>query len=126
MIGLYFGSRLSITLPEMALGQKSSLGRAWQMSRGNGSKLVLVVFIVPVMMTMPFILLMFGNDTPGLLSYLAAFGTYITTLISLVMLSLSYRFLLEFYEPDDGRGSESEENKTLEQQERNNSGSFDA
>lgn len=100
MVMLYVWSRLSITLPEVALGQKSTLTRAWQLSRGNGSRLVVVVIVAPVAMTFPFLVLMFTDSEVGVLSYLAAFGTYITTLISLVMLSLSYQFLLDFY--DDG------------------------
>lgn len=92
---VYLWGRLSITLPEISLGQQSGLRRAWDMSRGNGSKLVLVVVIVPLLMTAPFLLLYLLDNT--LLNYLAAFGVYLTTLISLVMLSLAYRFLLEFF-----------------------------
>lgn len=94
---LYIWSRLSATLPELALGQKTDLKRAWLLSEGNGTRLVLVVFIVPVAMASPFLMLFMLDHSA--LRYLAAFGTYITSLISLVMLSLSYRFLLDFYEP---------------------------
>ncbi|MCD8523751.1 MAG: hypothetical protein LRY66_01805 [Saccharospirillaceae bacterium] len=109
---LYFWSRLSITLPELALGQKSDLKRAWSLSAGNGSRLVLVVFIAPVVMASPFLALFMLDHSA--LRYLAAFGTYITSLISLVMLSLSYRFLLDFYEPTtEAPAAESEaENKS--------------
>ncbi len=94
---LYIWSRLSVTLPELALGQKTDLKRAWSLSEGNGSRLVLVVFIVPIALASPFLALFMLDHS--VLSYVAAFGTYITSLISLVMLSLSYRFLLDFYEP---------------------------
>lgn len=94
---LYIWARLSLTLPELALGRNSPLKRSWAMSEGNGSRLVLVVIILPVLMMLPFFAL-YTFDS-AILNYLAAFGSYITSLISLVMLSLSYRFLLEFYEP---------------------------
>ncbi len=92
---VYLWARLSVTLPEIALGQPSDLKRAWAFSRGNGGKLMLVVVIVPLLMTTPFVALYWSDDR--VLNYVATFGVYLTTLISLVMLSLSYRFLLEFY-----------------------------
>lgn len=101
MLTLYIWSRLSITLPEVALGTKSDLTRAWAMSKGNGSRLVVVVWVVPIMMALPFWLAFMAEDASGLLNYLAAFGIYLTTLIGLVMLSLSYRFLLDFYEGEE-------------------------
>lgn len=93
----YLWGRLSVTLPELAIGRRTSLKRAWAMSRGNGGRLVLVVIIIPLLLTAPFLLL-YGADHL-LLNYVAALGVYVTSLISLVMLSLAYRFLLEFFEP---------------------------
>lgn len=93
----YLWGRLSVTLPELAIGRRTSLKRAWAMSRGNGSRLVLVVIVLPLLLTAPFLLLYWFDHL--LLNYLAALGVYLTTLISLVMLSLAYRFLLEFFEP---------------------------
>ena len=83
-----------MTLPELAIGRRTSLKRAWAMSRGNGSRLVLVVIVLPLLLTAPFLLLYWFDLL--LLNYLAALGVYASTLISLVMLSLAYRFLLEF------------------------------
>ena len=140
---LYFWGRLSITLPEVALGRKTSLSRAWKMSEGNGSRMVLVVIILPLIFTAPFLLL-YLLDNP-LLNYVAAFGSYITTLISLVMLSLSYRFMLSFYDTEangsaDTIGAESnlpaseqgegydsdDQHKQNDQNNRPGSGGFDA
>ena len=101
MLMLYIWARLSITLPEVALGTKSDLARAWSMSKGNGSRLVVVVWVVPIIMALPFWLAFMAEDASGLLNYLAAFGIYLTTLVGLVMLSLSYRFLLDFYEGEE-------------------------
>lgn len=126
MVTLYVWARLSITLPEMALGQRSGLSRAWQMSQGNGSKLVIVVWVVPVIMAAPFWLTFLNNGGIGLLNYLSAFGIYLTTLISLVMLSLSYRFLLDFYESEEGVDeSLNRDNNAIDNSHRDDSG-FDA
>lgn len=118
---LYVMSRLSITLPEVAIGQPSSPGRAWQMSAGNGSRLVLVVIIIPLLLMSPFLVLYALDST--LLNYIAAFGSYITTLISLVMLSVSYRFLLEFYERNTPPGNGREEQDSTDD---SNTTGFDA
>jgi len=101
MLMLYVWSRLSITLPEVALGQITPLSRSWKLSQGNGSRLVVVVWLVPVVMALPFWLAFLVEDRFGITSYLAAFGIYLTTLVSLVMLSLSYRFLLDFSELEE-------------------------
>ncbi|KZZ44196.1 hypothetical protein A3759_21100, partial [Thalassolituus sp. HI0120] len=45
MLTLYIWSRLSITLPEVALGTQTGLARAWDISKGNGSRLVVVVWV---------------------------------------------------------------------------------
>ncbi len=95
MLALYVLSRLAITLPALALGQHSPLKEAWQLSRGNGSRLVLVVFLIPMLMGSPFFILLALQPEVGLLAYLASFGVYITSLISLVMLSLAYQFLCD-------------------------------
>lgn len=92
---LYLWGRLSVTLPELALGQSSSLKHAWRLSEGNGGKLALVVVIIPVLSMAPFFALLWVNNTA--LQFVGSFGTYVTTLISIVALSLSYQFLNEFY-----------------------------
>ena len=102
---LYIWARLSVTLPEVALGQKSDISRAWALSEGNGSRLVLIVIVLPVMMMLP-VFASYAAEN-WMLNYVAAFGGYITSLISLVMLSVSYRFLTEFYDkPAETSGSE--------------------
>ncbi len=92
---LYLWGRLSITLPELALGQASSLKHAWQLSQGNGNKLALVVVIIPMLSMAPFFALLWLDNTA--LQFIGSFGTYLTTLISIVALSLSYQFLNDFY-----------------------------
>lgn len=109
MVVLYVWSRLSITLPEVALGQRSPLSRAWSMTQGNGSRLVVVVWVVPIVMSAPFWAAFAMADSIGLFNYIAAFGVYLTTLVGLVMLSLSYQFLQHFY--DEGQGDKNPDEK---------------
>lgn len=101
---LYIWGRLSITLPEIALGKDSTLKRAWQLSKGNSSKVVLAVIVIPLMIMLPFFLLFFTDNS--LLVYLASVGMYLTSLVSLVALSLAYRFLQEFYDASSSDSSD--------------------
>lgn len=98
MLMLYILARLSITLPEIAIGTEGSdLGRAWRMSKGNGTRLVIVALALPLLVNLPFLLLVSLENV--VTDIVAAFGIYSMTLISITVLSLSYQFLLEFYEP---------------------------
>lgn len=134
MLMIYLMSRFSIILPETALGKPSSLTRAWGMSQGNGSRMVLVVFIIPIVLSLPFVLLgLFENP---LLRVFSNIGVYFSTLVSLTTLSLSYQFLLEFYEPSDSQDSGDSSNEFKEQEsdtngvkqtsDQNDDGSFNA
>jgi hypothetical protein len=95
MSALYLMARLSITLPALAIGQNSPLTDAWALSRGNGSRLVVVVLLIPLLMGSPFIVLYALQPQLGVLAYVASMGAYIATLVSLVMLSLAYQFLCD-------------------------------
>lgn len=101
MVLLYVNGRLSVTLPEIAIGTKgSSLSRAWRMSEGNGFRLVIVALFLPMIAGAPFLLLyQVGNVITDII---ASFGVYSITLVSITVLSLSYQFLIDFYEPEDG------------------------
>jgi hypothetical protein len=107
MIMLYVSARLSVTLPEIAIGTEGSdLSRAWRMSKGNGSRLLIVVLLLPFIVTSPFLMLYSFDNI--MMNIIAAFGIYAMTLISVTVLSLSYQFLLEFYEPQDGESIQPE------------------
>jgi len=100
MLMLYIVARLSVTLPEIAIGTEGSdLGRAWRMSKGNGSRLVIVVMALPLLVNLPFLALFAVENVVA--NIIAAFGVYSMTLISITVLSLSYQFLVEFYEPEE-------------------------
>ncbi len=95
----YFLARLSVTLPEIALGYKTPLSRAWAMSKGNGNSLVVVVLVLPVVLTLPLTVLAILAENV-ILQLIGLAGSYLATLLSLIVMSLSYQFLLNFYEPD--------------------------
>ena len=105
MAMMYVTARLSVTLPEIAVGRPSSLRRAWMLSKGNGNRLVAVVWIVPVVLALPFLAAYAVDST--LMLFLGALGTYIATLVSLITLSLSYRFLKDL-ETESSGGSDTD------------------
>jgi hypothetical protein len=97
----YLGARLSVTLPELAIGTTgSSLVRSWRMSSGNGWRIVNVVLILPFIVSYPFFHFLEAESL--VTTILASFGVYFMTIISTTVLSLSYQFLVEFYEPEEG------------------------
>lgn len=109
-IVLYLLARFSVTLPELAIGTKGSdLARAWRMSSGNAGRLIFAVLILPIVIALPFMLL-YASDSI-VMKIVASFGVYFSTLISLSVLTLSYQFLIEFYEPQDGESVTPEQNR---------------
>lgn len=128
MIAIYVSGRLSITLPEIALGRFSQLNRAWDMGKGNGSMLVIVVVVLPMLLTVPFMIPSLLTEN-GVLRFIATFATYIGSLISVTVLSLSYQFLLDFYEPSSSYsddGDQSRDDSTEVAEKKSDHDSFDA
>ncbi len=101
MLAIYVSSRLMITLPEVALSKQTSFSRAWKLSQGNGSRMAIVVWILPIVMMIPALLLMLVDSLITLI--LGSLISYIATLVGLVTLSLAYQFVAEF--SDDNRGN---------------------
>lgn len=99
MPAIYIWGRLSIILPEVAIGRESSLKRAWSLSKGNGWRVTLVVIGIPAALMLPIMGLYIVNNSA--LNLVASIGIYLGTLISLVTLSLSYRFLADFHDGSD-------------------------
>ena len=99
MPAIYIWGRLSIILPEVAIGRDSSLKRAWSLSKDNGWRVTLVVIGIPVILMLPFMGLYILENSA--LNLVASIGIYLGTLISLVTLSLSYRFLADFHDGSD-------------------------
>ncbi|WP_221799592.1 hypothetical protein [Oceanobacter mangrovi] len=124
MVAIYVASRLMITLPEIALGRETSFARAWQMSKGNGSRMAIVVVILPLVMMIPAIWLM--SQQQLLLVFVGSFVSYVATLVGLVTLSLAYQFLAEFTDgPGQGGAAESDQTTDFSRS-GSSSGGFDA
>lgn len=102
VVSAYCVARLAIVLPETAIGNETSLTRAWSLSEGNGLRILLVVMIIPIGFILlvaylpPILFLYFNIIFPNPIIVLLS---YLLTFFSLITLSLSYRFLIEFYEP---------------------------
>lgn len=98
LIAMYLFGRLSITLPEVAIGKQGDLKRAWALSEGNGTRMVIVVLLIPIAMIIPAAILYWLES--HLATYFALLVVYVGSLISVTILSLSYQFLIDFYEPE--------------------------
>lgn len=122
MSALYVSGRLSITLPEIALGARTNLRRAWELGEGNGSRLIIVVVVIPTLMLFPFLALM--QSESALAHFLGTFTAYLGSLLSVTILSLSYQFLHSFYAEKPTQNNSFEDNKETDQQ--SDQDSFDA
>lgn len=132
---LYVSGRLSVTLPEIALGKQTTLKRAWELGQGNGFRLVTVVVLVPMLMLFP--LFAFMQMDSYLMRFIGTFAVYLWSLLSFTLLSLCYQFLHSFEsklesQEDKGegqdQGTDQSENKTYESKptQKSDDDSFDA
>jgi hypothetical protein len=89
----YLLARFSLALPGFALGQGWRLGEAWRLSRGNGWRLVLIVFLLPVGIDW-FIALVYGYVYYSVAVAALAIFNALLTAESVIALSLAYRELV--------------------------------
>lgn len=104
LVSAYCVARFAIVLPETAIGKETSLTRAWSLSKGNGWRMVLTVLVIPMcsMFLLPSLLIaVFLYLDVILPTFIIVLLSYLFTLFSLINLSLSCRFLLDFYEPEE-------------------------
>lgn len=93
LVQFYFFARFSLILPAIAVDGQPTLKWAWQISRGNGLRLMLVLGLLPLLVQLPFYLL---PDIPGLPG--SIIGTLLWWLMlpfEITALSLSYKELAE-------------------------------
>lgn len=94
----YLLARLAVALPAFALGQGWRLNDAWRLSSGNGWRLVLIVFLLPVGIDW-FVAIVYGYIWYSVaIAALAVFKALLTT-ESVIALSLAYRELTATPEP---------------------------
>lgn len=89
--GSYVLSRLSILLPATSVDERPNLKWAWNITSGNGWKLLLIVALLPQLVSAVYVFI----DWPEHLIIQFAIGllTYALVAIEIAALSVSYRFL---------------------------------
>jgi len=90
--GLYVLSRLSVLLPATAIDENHNLSWAWQMTKRNGWRLLLLVGILPFLISFRSIVFSLINY-PLLNILLDVIGYLIFGVIEIALLSFSFRFL---------------------------------
>lgn len=89
---LYPLARIALVLPDIALGHGWQLISAWSRSRGNGWRLVLVLFLLPGALEL-LVELVYGGMSSRLAIAALAVVNAVLTAQSVIALSLSYREL---------------------------------
>ena len=88
----YFGARLSLALPDSALGHSSSLATVWGWSAGNGWKLAAVLFLPPLLINILVIVATLGAPK-DLRELLMAIASIPVLIFDVALLSCAYRGL---------------------------------
>ena len=89
---LYVMARLSLVLPGTALDGKPTLNWAWQLSCGNGWRLVLLVGLLPWLFTQVAVILLRHNATLVEVVLIAVL-VHVLLIVEVAALSLSYKEL---------------------------------
>ena len=89
---LYVIARLSLLLPNRAVGLKDPLGEVVSWSKNNGWKLTIVLFLPPLVLSIP-TLLIDQTEMSIVGSLLSSVLSLLITVYSIVLLSVSYRGL---------------------------------
>lgn len=89
---LYFVARVSLVLPDRALGYSAPLGEVWKWSAGNGWKLVAVLFLPPFLINAVISLATFGAPEE-LAELLSVIATIPILIFEVALLSCAYRGL---------------------------------
>lgn len=93
LIQVFILSRFGFILPATAIDQRPTLRWAWQASRGNALRLMLVLALLPWLASLP--LTLFPNDV-GILGYgFYIFIWWLLLPIEITVLSLSYKELTQ-------------------------------
>jgi len=92
----YMLSRYLLILPAKAMdSHQRTLSDSWNLSRGNGWRLMILVNLIPALMGVIFALLMISIGTSAFSILVMIVIILYTSIITIGLLSLSYQFLLE-------------------------------
>ncbi len=99
IVGLYPVARLAALFPAISLGEKWNAAGAWRLTRRNGWRLVVLVFLLPDLFR-ELVKWLYSND-PGAFEFaIVVLSLGVITSLGVVALSLAYRELaVEFREP---------------------------
>lgn len=89
--GTYFSSRVLILLPATAIDERHDTDWAWELTKGNGWRLVVVVGVLPALLGQFSQLPFWGNS--AILDFAGYLVGCVLTVIEIAALSLSFRFL---------------------------------
>lgn len=88
----YVTSRMSLVLPDRAIGRDTDIKEVWEVSRGNGWKLTVILVLLPTLLSLPFGLLQWV--LPGGLSVLVeVLAAAPLVILNVALLSVAYRQL---------------------------------
>lgn len=94
----YLFVRLSILLPATAVDQRRTIAWAWALTEGNGWRLVIVLWLVPMLLSTPMSVL----EVSSLLGWLARdLLVAVLTSFEIAILSVAFKSLGGFYEEQE-------------------------
>lgn len=93
LVQFYLFARLSLILPSIAVDGQSELKWAWQVSKGNGLRLMLVLGLLPLLVQLPLYILPDIPGFPG--SMINSLLWWLMLPFEITALSLSYKELAE-------------------------------
>lgn len=92
ILHVYLFARFILVFPATAMGDKASFREAWEMSAGNGWRLVFLFFLVPFLYFLVGGILHLLLPIPLFLAILAIIGIFFI-LVGVVAVSLAYKYL---------------------------------
>jgi hypothetical protein len=94
----YLFVRLSVLLPATAIDQRRTIAWAWALTEGNGWRLVIVLWLVPMLLSTPMSVL----EASSLLGWLARdLFVVVLTSFEIAILSVAFKSLGGFYEEQE-------------------------
>lgn len=97
LIVLYFSARLSLILPERAVGGSMKLSEIWELSRGNGWKLTASLIVPPVALNILVAVIFYTIDA-RMGDLAVALSTLPIIILEVALLSVAYKHFKETFE----------------------------
>ncbi len=95
----YVTSRMSLVLPDRAIGRDTEINVVWAISQGNGWKLTIILALLPIVLSLPFGLLQWVLPG-GLYALVEVLTAAPLIILNVALLSVAYRQLSEMQQPE--------------------------